>query len=162
MQIELSTGIKYDAALDRRIMAGTLVKYVTYDEETKTFKDLPKLNGKNDFIIYKDGQVVKEETPVRKKAASKKTAKEEKKASHKKPQKNYDSYINIHIGEPMPEDPDAMLDNLAKSMSAYILKQKNEKFDLKAIHLTAEIVKETYALDVLKKIRIHLEMPLKM
>lgn len=66
-------------------------------------------------------------------------------------EKNLDNYIELHTAERMGDTPDDMVNNLAKTLAASILKLRGKEFNVKAIHKTADIVKDFYSLDAMKK-----------
>ncbi len=71
--------------------------------------------------------------------------------SPKGAEKNLDNYIELHTAERMGDTPDDMVNNLAKALAASILKIRGKEFDVKAIHKTADIVKDFYSLDAMKR-----------
>ena len=63
---------------------------------------------------------------------------------------SYDNYLTLHTGIKAGNTPDEMVDNLAKSLSAYSLKELDRKFNLKEARKISQHFKELFSLETLK------------
>ncbi len=63
---------------------------------------------------------------------------------------NYDNYLLLHTGRRAGKTPDDMVENLAKTLAAVSLRERNRPFNHKEIRSIAKYYKEVYALDALK------------
>ena len=70
--------------------------------------------------------------------------------SPKKKAVNFDTYIDLHTAGRAGETGEEMVENLSKSLAAYVMKRRKESFNVKDIRSFAGRIKKIYNLDSLK------------